>query len=93
MTEDVIPAPERASPAAVAYDLMRDILLDDPRRPAPSSPDFRPYLLDLYAECLMAVRGKRAGSQTLRIGASSRARSRRHPASAMRMTTQNELRQ
>lgn len=51
---------ERTCPAAVAYDLMRDIMLDDPARPAPSSPEFRAYLLDLYAECLIAVRGKRA---------------------------------
>ncbi len=60
MTEDVIPAAERNCPAAVAYDLMRDILLDDPRRPAPTSPEFRAYLLDLYAECLLAARGKRS---------------------------------
>ncbi len=50
---------ERTCPAAVAYDLMRDIMLDDPARPPPTSPDFRGYLLDLYAECLVAVRGRR----------------------------------
>ena len=64
MNQDMFPAPaDRTSPAAVAYDLMRDILLDDPRRPSPSSPEFRPYLLDLYAECLLAVRGKRVTGQ------------------------------
>ncbi len=63
MTQDMFPAADRTCPAAVAYDLMRDILLDDPRRPSPSSPDFRPYLLDLYAECLLAVRGKRVTGQ------------------------------
>jgi len=96
MTEDVIPTPERACPAAVAYDLMRDILLDDPRRPAPSSPDFRPYLLDLYAECLMAVRGKRVGSQRAvpsRTGVSSRVRTRRAPMSSIRASKANEMRQ
>lgn len=51
---------DRTCPAAVAYDLMRDIMLDDPSRPPPSSPEFRAYLLDLYAECLLAVRGKRS---------------------------------
>lgn len=50
---------DRTCPAAVAYDLMRDIMLDDPARPPPTSPDFRTYLLDLYAECLVAVRGRR----------------------------------
>jgi hypothetical protein len=96
MTEDVIPVPERACPAAVAYDLMRDILLDDPRRPAPSSPDFRPYLLDLYSECLMAVRGKRAGSQkpaSVRAGASTRQRARRQPVAATKAINPSELRQ
>jgi hypothetical protein len=63
MTQDMFPAADRTCPAAVAYDLMRDILLDDPRRPSPSSPEFRPYLLDLYAECLLAVRGKRVANQ------------------------------
>lgn len=64
MNQDMYPAPaDRTCPAAVAYDLMRDILLDDPRRPSPSSPEFRPYLLDLYAECLLAVRGKRVAGQ------------------------------
>lgn len=59
MTHDLSPAADRTSTAAVAYDLMRDILLDDPRRPAPTSPEFRAYLLDLFAECLLAVHGKR----------------------------------
>ncbi len=59
MTHDMNPANDRNCPAAVAYDLMRDILLDDPRRPAPTSDEFRTYLLDLYAECLLAVNGKR----------------------------------
>lgn len=63
MTNDMSPAADRTCPAAVAYDLMRDILLDDPRRPAPSSDEFRTYLLDLYAECLLAVHGKRVASQ------------------------------
>lgn len=96
MTEDLIPAPERACPAAVAYDLMRDILLDDPRRPAPSSPEFRPYLLDLYTECLMAVRGKRTGGQraaAARVASSSRVRVRREPGSGVKATKPNELRQ
>ena len=62
MTHDLNPAADRTCPAAVAYDLMRDILLDDPRRPAPSSDEFRTYLLDLYAECLMAVHGKRVSA-------------------------------
>lgn len=51
---------DRTCPAAVAYDLMRDIMLDDPSRPPPSTAEFRAYLLDLYAECLIAVRGKRS---------------------------------
>ncbi len=59
MTHDVSPPVDRTCPAAVAYDLMRDIVLDDPRRPSPSSDEFRTYLLDLYAECLLAVHGKR----------------------------------
>lgn len=62
MTHDLSPAAERRCSAAVAYDLMRDILLDDPRRPAPTSDEFRAYLLDLYAECLLAVNGKRVAS-------------------------------
>ncbi len=85
MTEDLIPAPERACPEAVAYDLMRDILLDDPRRPAPSSPDFRPYLLDLYAECLAAVQGERVrghGTAAPRPASPLRERDRREPMSA-----------
>ena len=77
MTQDVFPTTDRTCPAAVAYDLMRDILLDDPRRPTPSSPEFRPYLLDLYAECLLAVRGKRvAGQRTAVRGAASPTRER-----------------
>jgi hypothetical protein len=77
MTQDMFPTTDRTCPAAVAYDLMRDILLDDPRRPSPSSPEFRPYLLDLYAECLLAVRGKRvAGQQSTLRGAASPPRER-----------------
>lgn len=70
MTHDLSPAADRTSPAAVAYDLMRDILLDDPRRPAPTSAEFRAYLLDLYAECLLAVDGKRVAT----LGKQSEAR-------------------
>ena len=62
MSSDELPTAKRTCPASVAYELMRDILLDDPRRPAPSSPEFRVYLLDLYAECLAAVRGKRTSA-------------------------------
>ena len=78
MTQDMFPTTDRTCPAAVAYDLMRDILLDDPRRPSPSSPEFRPYLLDLYAECLLAVRGKRVAGQksTLSRGAAPTPRER-----------------
>ncbi len=50
---------DRATPVGVAYDLMRDILFEDPRRPLPDSPEFRAYVLDLYAECLAAARGRR----------------------------------
>lgn len=50
---------EHAVPEAVAYDLMRDIMFEDPNRPAPSAAPFRTYVLDLYAECLVAVTGKR----------------------------------
>lgn len=50
---------EQACQEAVAYDLMRDIMFDDPVRPKPNSPEFRAYALDLYAECLLAVSGKR----------------------------------
>jgi hypothetical protein len=71
MTHDMSPAADRTCPAAVAYDLMRDILLDDPRRPAPSSDEFRTYLLDLYAECLLAVHGKRVALQKSAEGRSS----------------------
>lgn len=63
MTIDVNYAADRTCAAAVAYDLMRDILLEDPLRPAPSSDEFRIYLLDLYAECLLAVHGKRVSAQ------------------------------
>jgi len=59
MTHDMSPTADRMCPASVAYDLMRDIVLDDPRRPAPTSNEFRTYLLDLYAECLAAVNGQR----------------------------------
>ncbi len=84
MTEDLIPTPERACPEAVAYDLMRDILLDDPRRPAPSSPEFRSYLLDLYAECLAAVQGERVAAHRTAAPRSTsplRERDRREPVS------------
>ena len=50
---------EHAVPEAVAYDLMRDIMFEDPNRPAPNADPFRAYVLDLYAECLVAVTGKR----------------------------------
>ena len=77
MTQDMFPAADRTCPAAVAYDLMRDILLDDPSRPSPSTPEFRAYLLDLYAECLLAVRGQRVASQRTAVrGATSPARER-----------------
>jgi hypothetical protein len=77
MTQDVFPATDRTCPAAVAYDLMRDILLDDPSRPLPSTPEFRSYLLDLYAECLLAVRGKRVASHRTTVrGAASPSRER-----------------
>ena len=61
LRNDADPSPigDRQSVASVAYDLMRDIVLDDPSRPSPSSAEFRAYLLDLYAECLTAVRGLR----------------------------------
>ncbi len=59
MTQSFVPAAERTCAEAVAYDLMRDIMLDDPLRPPPTSADFRVYLLDLYMECILAVRGKR----------------------------------
>ncbi len=51
--------PDRTCREAVAYDLMRDILFDDPKRPPPNTPEFRVYVLDLFAECLAAVRGQR----------------------------------
>ncbi len=50
---------EQACQEAVAYDLMRDIMFEDPDRPKPNSIEFRAYALDLYAECLIAVTGKR----------------------------------
>jgi hypothetical protein len=50
---------EHHPPEKVAYDLMRDITFDDPTRPLVNSAEFRRYLLDLYAECLDAVKGKR----------------------------------
>lgn len=50
---------EQACQEAVAYDLMRDIMFEDPDRPKPNSIEFRAYALDLYAECLIAVAGKR----------------------------------
>lgn len=74
MSQDPTRAADRTCPAAVAYDLMRDILFEDPARPAPSSAEFRPYMLDLYAECLLAVRGKR--TQSVVQPASARGKSR-----------------
>ena len=93
MTQDMFPTTDRTCPAAVAYDLMRDILLDDPRRPSPSSPEFRPYLLDLYAECLLAVRGKRVAGQksTLRgAGSPPRERERREAPPAAKPMKPNQ---
>jgi hypothetical protein len=52
----------RNCPECVAYDLMRDIIFDDPQKPLPQSREFRAYILDLYAECLDAVQGRRLGS-------------------------------
>ena len=92
MTHDLSPAADRTCPAAVAYDLMRDILLDDPRRPAPSSSEFRTYLLDLYAECLLAVHGKRVSthgkSSEMRVPP-SRERDKREGASAPKLMKAN----
>lgn len=76
MTQDNHPPAERTCPAAVAYDLMRDILFDDPMRPLATSPDYRSYLLDLYAECLLAVRGKRAPALKSGAGPSLPSRTR-----------------
>ena len=93
MTQDMFPTTDRTCPAAVAYDLMRDILLDDPRRPTPSSPEFRPYLLDLYAECLLAVRGKRVANPrpAVRPPASpSRERERREAPPAVKPMKPNQ---
>ncbi len=59
MSQEPIPMAEHAGPEAVAYDLMRDIMFEDPNRPAPNLAPFRAYVLDLYAECLVAVAGKR----------------------------------
>jgi hypothetical protein len=59
VTLKAIDIPERISSEYVAYDLMRDIMFDDPTRPEPRSAAFRAYVLDLYAECLSAVRGTR----------------------------------
>ena len=87
------PAADRTCPAAVAYDLLRDILLDDPRRPSPSSPEFRPYLLDLYAECLLAVRGKRVAGHKAAASrgsaSASRERERREPPQAAKSMKPN----
>lgn len=74
MSQDPTQAADRTCPAAVAYDLMRDILFEDPARPVPSSPEFRAYMLDLYAECLLAVRGKRAQSAPQPASARGKAR-------------------
>jgi hypothetical protein len=52
----------RICPECVAYDLMRDIIFDDPKKPLPQSREFRAYILDLYAECLDAVQGRRCAS-------------------------------
>ncbi len=53
---------EQACQEAVAYDLMRDIMFEDPDRPKPNCAEFRAYTLDLFAECLIAVNGKRTVS-------------------------------
>lgn len=94
MSQEMFPtSADRTCPAAVAYDLMRDILLDDPRRPSPSTPEFRPYLLDLYAECLLAVRGKRAvGQKAAMRGAapSPRDRERRETPPAVKPMKPNQ---
>ena len=59
---------EQACQEAVAYDLMRDIMFEDPNRPKPTSAEFRAYVLDLYAECLVAVTGKRMiGAHSTRL--------------------------
>jgi hypothetical protein len=94
MTHDMSPTADRTCPAAVAYDLMRDILLDDPRRPAPSSDEFRTYLLDLYAECLLAVHGKRVSthgkSSEMRVPAPPpREREKREAAAAPKLMKAN----
>lgn len=95
MTHDLSLANDRTCPAAVAYDLMRDILLDDPRRPAPTSDEFRTYLLDLYAECLLAVNGKRVsmiakpGEMRAPPPPPSREREKREAASAPKLVKAN----
>jgi hypothetical protein len=94
MFQDMSPTADRTCPAAVAYDLMRDILLDDPRRPAPSSDTFRAYLLDLYAECLLAVHGKRVStlgkaSEPRAAVAPPRERDKREGASAPKLMKTN----
>ena len=53
---------EQACQEAVAYDLMRDIMFEDPDRPKPNTSEFRGYVLDLYSECLVEVSGKRSVS-------------------------------
>ena len=53
---------EQACQEAIAYDLMRDIMFEDPNRPKPNTAEFRGYVLDLYSECLVAVSGKRSVS-------------------------------
>lgn len=93
MTQDVFAAADRTCPAAVAYDLMRDILLDDPSRPSPSTPEFRSYLLDLYAECLLAVRGKRVASQRTGVrgvASPSRERERREASTVAKPMKPNQ---
>jgi hypothetical protein len=44
------------SPEQVAYRLMRDI---KPKPPLGQGPEGKDEILDLYAECLRAVRGER----------------------------------
>ncbi|MFN3747026.1 MAG: hypothetical protein ACK4TL_20215 [Hyphomicrobiaceae bacterium] len=93
MTHDVSTPADRTCPAAVAYDLMRDILLDDPRRPAPSSDEFRAYLLDLYAECLLAVHGKRVSAHgkpsEMRVPPPPREREKREAGAAPKLMKAN----
>jgi hypothetical protein len=63
MTHDDTPFAERISPEYVAYDLMRDIMFDDPKRPEPKSVEFRRYVLELYTECLATVKGERRSAR------------------------------